>query len=132
MRATRAEVRGAGRNINGLRESPLKFLKGAHFARELFVGAEPEQAFAQGNGNVVGIQRPLYRKQPIALFVFLADTDRLIAGAVKFLANLHLNERALLLDHYDEVETAGKFHEVGRIEWPRTSDLIKPQAKFVA
>ena len=39
----------------------------------------------------------------------LADHHRLVRGAVQLLAHLHLDQRALLLDHDDEVEPSANF-----------------------
>ena len=63
-----------------------------------------EQPLADADRNFVGIERALDRKQPVALLVLLADADRLIGGAVKFLADLDFEERAFFLDDDDEIE----------------------------
>ncbi len=63
-----------------------------------------EQAFADADRDVVGVERAFDREQPIAALVLLADADRLVRGAVQLLADLHFDQRALLLDHDDEIE----------------------------
>src|SRR5262249_57577727 len=64
--------------------------------------------------------------------VLLADADRLVRGAVELFAHLHLDQRALLLDHDDQLEAVGELLEVLLADRPRTSDLVEPNAKIVA
>ena len=63
-----------------------------------------QQPLADADRDVVRIERALDREQPVALLVLLADADRLVGGAVELLAHLHFDQRALLLDHDDEIE----------------------------
>src|SRR6516164_4405 len=74
----------------------------------------------------------LHREQPVALLVLLADADRLVRGAVELFAHLHLDQRALLLDHDDELEAIGELLEVSLADGPRASDLVEPDAEIVA
>ena len=67
-----------------------------------------EQALADADRDLVGIERALDREQPVAVLVLLADADRLVGGAVELLAHLHFDQRALLLDHDDEIEPVGE------------------------
>ena len=83
-------------------------------------------------GDVVGIERALDREQPVALLVLLADADRLVGAAVKFLAHLHFDQRALLLDHDDEIEALRKFGKFLPADRPDAADLEQAQAQFVA
>src|SRR5215216_2004557 len=91
-----------------------------------------EEALADANGDVVGIERALDREQPIAALVLLADADRLIGGAVELLAHLDLDQRALLLDHDDQVQPVGELLELALAQRPRTGDLVDANAEIVA
>ena len=87
-----------------------------------------EKPLAQADRNFVGIERSFDREQPIAVFVFLADANRLVRGAVKLLADLHFDQRALFLDHDDQIETLGKFRQLTPAERPHASDFIEADA----
>ena len=107
-RAARAEIGNAHRDILGLGQNPLRLLQRGPVPRSL-VGTDPLQdALANADRNLVGIERTLHREQPIAALVLLADADRLVGGAVKLFAHLHLDQRALLLHHDDELEAVGE------------------------
>ena len=96
------------------------------------VGRDLEQALADADRDVVGIERALDREQPVALLVLLADADRLVGGAVELLAHLHLDQRALLLDHDDELEALRELLRGPAAERPRAADLVEAQAEVVA
>ena len=66
------------------------------------------------------------------MLVLLADADRLIGGAVEFLAHLHFDQRTLLLDHDDEVEPLREFREFLAADRPHAGDLEQAQAEVVA
>ena len=67
------------------------------------------------------------------MLVLLADADRLVGGAVKLLAHLHFDQRALLLDHDDEVEALRRSRASSCArDRPRAADLEEPQAEVVA
>ena len=74
--------------------------------------AVAQQPLADADRDVVRIERALDREQPVALLVLLADADRLVGGAVKLLAHLHFDQRALLLDHDDEIEPLGELGQL--------------------
>ena len=93
-------------------EHLLRMAKPRHAAAQVVVVVIGEQALADGDGDVVGIERALHREEPAALLVLLADADRLVGGAVELLAQLHLDEGALLLDHDDLVEAAREIHQL--------------------
>src|SRR5258705_6251884 len=100
---------------------------------DLLVGTDPLQnALADADRNLVGIERALHREQPIAALVLLADADRLVGGAVKLFAYLHLDQRTLLLHHDDELEAVGELLEVVPADRPWASDLVEPDAEIVA
>ena len=61
-------------------------------ALELGIGLEAQKPLADGDGDVVGIERAFDGEEPIALFVLLADADRLIGFAVELLAQLHFDQ----------------------------------------
>ena len=71
------------------------------------------------------------REEPLALFVLLADHHRLVGGAVKLLAQLDLDQRALLLDDHDEVEPSGEVLQLLRIERPGAGDLEQADAEII-
>ena len=113
VRTAGAEIRSARRR----RRSSRPALCCALFSREtlaaqLVVVAVAQQPLADADRDVVRIERALDRKQPVALLVLLADADRLVGGAVELLAHLHFDQRALLLDHDDEVEALARTRPV--------------------
>ena len=55
-----------------------------------------------------GSSAPLTGNSQLPCSSFLPMHDRLVGGAVKLLAHLHFDQRALLLDHDDEVEARGE------------------------
>ncbi len=133
MRAAGAEIGDAHRHVLGLGENPLRLLELGDARGDLLVGPDPLQdPLADADRDLVGIERALHREQPVAALVLLADADRLIGGAVELLAHLHLDERALLLDHDDQLETRGELLEVALADRPRAADLVEPDAEIVA
>ena len=99
MRATRAAISSAG---------PI----------------DAEHALADGDGDVVGVERALGREQPVAALVLLADDQRLHRRAVEVLAHLHLDQRALLLDHDDHLEAAREILEMVDVERPGLTGFV--------
>ena len=75
---------------------------------------------------------PLTGNSQLPCFVAFADADRLVGGAVQFLADLHFDERPLLLDDNDQIETGGELGKLAPADRPRASDLVKPDAELVA
>src|SRR5947209_513257 len=96
------------------------------------VGPVFEDALANADGDVVRIERALDRKQPPALLVLLADAGRLVRGAIKLLAHLDLDERALLLDYDDEIQPFGELLELALAQRPWAGDLVDADAEIVA
>src|SRR5262245_62208490 len=80
--------------------------------RELLVRPVAQQSIADTYGNIVRIECSLDREEPVALLIFFADANRLVGGAVELFAHLHLDERALLLDHDNEIES---LRELGKL-----------------
>ena len=132
MRAAGTEIRNALRDVARLRGDPLKFLQPRQPLRDFVVAVIFEQPLADADRDIVRIQRALDRKQPVALLVALADADRLGGAAVKFLAHLHFDQRALLLDHDDQIEAGGELGELAPADRPRAADLVEPDAELVA
>src|SRR5690242_13500967 len=91
-----------------------------------------EQPLTQANRNLIGIERSFDREQPIAGFILLADADRLVSRAVKLFADLHFDQRALLLDHDDQIEAFGKLFQLALAERPHAGNLIQSDAQLVA
>ncbi len=89
------------------------------------VGVVAEQPLADGDGDVVRVERALHGEQPVAALVLLADADRLVRRAVQLLADLHFDERALLLDHDDEIEPPRELYQFPLRERPRAGDLVE-------
>src|SRR5690606_35861128 len=110
----------------------LRMLEARDLMRDLLVGRIIENAFADANRDIVGIERALDREQPVSALVLLADAGRLVGGAVEFLAHLHFDERAFLLDHDDEIEPLRKLLQFGLRERPGAADLVQADAEFVA
>jgi hypothetical protein len=59
------------------------------------LGAETQQAAVDRNGNVIGIERAGDRKQPVPVFVFLADANGWEADPYSPPAQLHFDQRTL-------------------------------------
>ena len=119
-------------DVLGLRGDALQFLEPRDAAGDVVVAMVLEQPIADADRDVVGIERALDREQPVALLVALADADRLVGGAVKLLAHLHFEQRALLLDDDDQIEAVGEFREFAPAERPGAADLEQPDAELVA
>ena len=85
--------------------------------------AAAQHALADRDRDVVRLERALHREQPLAELVALADHHRLVRGAVQLLAHLHLDQRALLLDHDDEVEALGELLQLGLRQRPGHATL---------
>ena len=66
--------------------------------------------------TLFGSSAPLTGNSHSSCLVALADHHRLVRGAVKLLAHLHLDQRALLLDHDDEVEPFGELLQLARCD----------------
>ena len=110
----------------------LEFLQARHALRDFVVTVVLQDPLADADRDFVGIERALDRKQPIVLLIPLADAKRLIGGAVQLLADLHLDERALLFDDNDEVEPGGELGKLPPAEWPDATDFVDANAQLVA
>ena len=92
----------------------------------------PQHTFADCDRDLVRIERALHGEEPVLLLVALADHDRLVGRAVKLLAHLHFDERALLLDHDDQIEPLGEVLQLFARERPWARDLEDLDAEIVA
>src|SRR5262249_253885 len=91
-----------------------------------------ENALADADCHLVGIERALDREQPVVPLVLLADANGLVGAAVELLAHLHFDERSLLLDHDDELEALRELLQVLLADRPWAADLVEPDAEIVA
>ncbi len=132
VRAARAEIGHAGGDVIGLGERGLRLAQPVHPVSQLRHIAVFQDAVADGDGDLVGVERALDREEPFALLVALADTDRLVGGAVKLFAHLHFDQRALLLDHDDEFEPLGEFLELRASDRPGQAILSRRMPRSLA
>ncbi len=132
MRTAGAEIGNALRHVLGRGGDALEFLEPGDAAGDVVVGVVFEQPLADADRDFVRVERAFDREQPVAVLVLLADADRLVGGAVKLLAHLHLDQRALLLDDDDEVEPFGEFLQLAPAQRPRAADLVEADAERVA
>ena len=63
-----------------------------HPRAQLLTLVKAQQPFANGDPNVIGIERTFDRKQPFTLLVAFADANRLVRLAIQLLAQLHLDQ----------------------------------------
>jgi len=131
MRAAGAEIGNAVGHVRGGGQHALGLLQFGHAGGDVRNIAIAQQALAQLDGDVIGVQRALHREQPAALFILLADAHRLVGGAVQLLAHLNLDERAFFLHHHDQVEALGKFIEALGLDRPRAGQFPDPQAQII-
>ena len=89
------------------------------------------QPVADSDGDVVGVQRGMHREQPAAALIALADQLRLPAGVIQLLAHLHFEQRALFLDHDDQIDVAGEIEDFRRHDRPWRADLEQPDAELI-
>ena len=132
VRAAGAEIGNALRDVPGLGGDALEFLEPRHAGDDLVVAVIFQQPLADADRDLVGIERAFDREQPIAVFIALADAERLVRGAVKLLADLHFEQRALLLDDDDEIEPLGKILQLLAAERPGAAGLEQADAELVA
>ena len=115
-----------------LGERVLRLFQPRDLGRDRVVMAARQQPLADADRDLVRIERALDREQPVAALVLLADADRLVGGAVQLLAHLHFDQRALLLDHDDEVEALGEVDQFVAAGSARAADLEQANAELVA
>ena len=131
VRAAGAEIGGARRRVLRVGQHRLRLMQALHLMLQRVVARVAQDALADANGDLVGVERALHGEEPSALLVLLADDDRLVRRAEQFLADLHLDQRALLLDNDDHLEAAREFLQAFGLERPRAADLVEPHAEIV-
>ena len=131
MRTARAEIGRADGDILRLGEHRLRLLQPRHLRLDVIAAAMAQDALADRDRDVVRVERALHREEPLTALVPLADADGLIGRAVELLAQLHLDERALLLDHDDHLEAGRERHQLFLAERPGAADLEEPDAEIV-
>ena len=89
-----------------------------------------EHAVADRDRDVIRVKRALDREQPFSALVELALDDRLVGGAVEFLADLHFDQRPLLLDNEDALETLGEVDQFVLEQGPGAPDLEQANAEI--
>ena len=132
VRAAGAEIGRARADVLRVGQHRLELPETGDAGGDLLRGADGAQdALAERNGDIVGVERALGGKQPVAAFVLLADDGGLHGAAVEVLAKLHLDQRTLLLNHDDRFEAAGEIGDVLEIERPGATDLEEAHADAV-
>ena len=100
-------------------------------AFEFGIGMIVEQPPTDRDGDNVDIERASDGKELTALRILPADADRLMRAAIKLVAQLVFDQRALLFDDDDLVETLRDCPQALRLERPRAAHLGKPQPKRI-
>src|SRR5579872_43623 len=91
-----------------------------------------QQPLANGDGDVMRLERAFDRKQPFAALVLFADANRLVGRTIKLLAKLYLDQRTFLFDDDDQRKTAREFLEALRFDRPGAAEFVQTQAEVVA
>ncbi len=131
VRAAGAEIGDAGGGFRGLRPVALEPLELGDLALDVVAGAVADQPLAELDGDVGGVERVLGRKQPLLVLVLLAEHARALGQIVELLLDLRLDQRALLLDHQDEVEPLRELQDALRLQRPGHADLVEADAELV-
>ena len=125
---TTAEVEAAAQDVDhalGRAVGPQRFDPLA----QCCVVVQGQQALADGDRHLVGIERHLGLEQCLTLFVELADDGRHVTPAIELLLELRLDQAALFLDHQDLVQTDGEFGGALRLQRPGHADLVETQTQ---
>ena len=132
MRASRAEIGCPRGHVRHACQHALELADALDLGVDVLgVTNHLEHAFADRNGNIVGIERALDREQPLAAFVALAHHHGLPRGSVKRFTQLAFEQRPLLLDDNDHIQAIDELGHVGQVERPRTGNLVKPDPDLV-
>ncbi len=131
VRAARAEIGNAESRILGVGQHGLRLLQRPQLLLDLGIGLEAQDALGDGDGDLVGVERALHGEEPVVLLILLADDDRRIGRAEQFLADLHFDQRALLLDDDDHVEAFGEVLQALRLDRPDATELVETDAEVV-
>ena len=103
----------------------------SHPLFEILATGEPQQAAADRDRDVVGVERAGDRKQPVPVFVLLADADRLARRAVKLLAQLDFDQRSFFLDDDNQFEPARELAKAHWLDRPCAGEFHEPQTEPV-
>ena len=95
---------------------------------QLVARPEFQGAFADGNGDVVGVEGGNGGKQDFPVFVLFADTDGGIGHAVENFPHLSLDQGTLFLDNDHHIEPAGKGAQALRFQRPGAADFVNRQS----
>ena len=130
MRAAGTEIgRPLGDVVAGA-EHLLGRLQRGDDLRQAVVGNPLEHALADGDRDLVRVERALRREQPLAALVLLADNGRLVGGAVENFLDLALDQRPLLLDDDDQVEALAEAANGFRLDRPGAGELEEAHAEI--
>ena len=130
MRAPGAEIGNAGGKVGRVADVALGALKTFEPLGDILVGLALQQPLRDRDGDVVGIERALGREKLLAVFVLLADDGWRFRNTVELLADLGFHERALFLDHNDQVEAFGELRDHLRHHRPGHRHLEQPDAEL--
>ena len=109
MRAAGAEIGRADAEILGARERGLRLLRAcAPAVRDRSLGAKRKSRRPIAMAMSLASSAPVTGNSQRPVFVLLADADRLVRRAVKLLAHLHLDQRALFLDDDDQSQARAR------------------------
>ena len=82
-----------------------------------------------GERDLVRLQHAMRREQGLALLVRLADDGGALFLRIQNIADLRLDQRALLLHHHDGGEALGEVADDRGLQRPDHADLEKPDAE---
>ena len=105
----------------------LKLLQPRRNLRIVGIG---EDAAADDDGDLVGVERAPGRQQHAVLLVLLADDHRRVGAAVELLLELRLDQRALLLHDEDRLQPVGEAVHALRLKRPRRGDLVEAEPEI--
>jgi len=132
VRASGAEIGDAHRHVSGRAQHLLSLFEDAELVAEIIVGRKPDQAFANRNGDLVGVQRGLRRKQDLTLLIRLADDRGRVGRTVENILDLRFDYAPLFLHDDDQVEALGEPPYAVRLQGPGNSDLVLAQSQIGA
>src|SRR5262249_55440494 len=98
---------------------------------ELLARAETNEPLAEFDGDIGGIKGIFGGEQPLLVFILLAQDARAFGKVVELLLDLGLDQRALLLDHQDQIEPARELQDTLRLQRPGHTDLVEADAELV-
>ena len=127
MWAAGAEIGRAREKVGNVAQAALCALDRLQPLGDLWPVLVAEDALANGDGDLVGLERAIDREQVLALLVLLADDDGMLAVVEQQFPHMGLEQVALFLDADNEIEAAREFMHDGGIERPDEADLEEAQ-----